>query len=259
MRFGYWLPGLRRLAPQRRRRADGRDLVVREPAGAAERGDRVRPHPGGRAQPQRHQGRSTRRRSMPGAPRRRSPRSPTGSRSWSRCARRSTIPRCWPSRPPTSTTSATDGSRSTWSRRGGRRRRSSTACSSTSTTTATRAPRSGCEVARRRVEPAARSRTRAGSTRSRRHMLEPKPVRKPRPMVYAGGESPAAKDLISRTCDGYLMHGDPRGADRARRSRTCSARRDALASADALRRGRLRGRAVPPKRKRAARSSGSPT
>src|SRR6185503_13285134 len=42
--------------------------------------------------------------------------------------------------------------------------------------------------------------------------LEPKPVRKPRPVLYAGGESPAAKDLISRTCDGYLMHGDP--ADR---------------------------------------------
>jgi FMNH2-dependent dimethyl sulfone monooxygenase len=39
--------------------------------------------------------------------------------------------------------------------------------------------------------------------------LEPKPVRKPRPVIYAGGESPAAKDLISRTCDGYLMHGDP--------------------------------------------------
>jgi FMNH2-dependent dimethyl sulfone monooxygenase len=40
-------------------------------------------------------------------------------------------------------------------------------------------------------------------------ILEPKPVQKPRPVVYAGGESPAAKDLISRTCDAYLMHGDP--------------------------------------------------
>lgn len=40
-------------------------------------------------------------------------------------------------------------------------------------------------------------------------VLEPKPVRQPRPVLYAGGESPAAKSLISRTCDGYLMHGDP--------------------------------------------------
>jgi len=40
-------------------------------------------------------------------------------------------------------------------------------------------------------------------------ILEPKPVRKPRPIVYAGGESPAAKDLIARKCDAYLMHGDP--------------------------------------------------
>ncbi len=39
--------------------------------------------------------------------------------------------------------------------------------------------------------------------------LEPKPVRSPRPTVYAGGESPAAKTLIARACDGYLMHGDP--------------------------------------------------
>ena len=40
-------------------------------------------------------------------------------------------------------------------------------------------------------------------------ILEPKPLQKPRPVVYAGGESPAAKDLISRQCDAYLMHGDP--------------------------------------------------
>ncbi|MGH7569408.1 MAG: LLM class flavin-dependent oxidoreductase [Gemmatimonadales bacterium] len=39
--------------------------------------------------------------------------------------------------------------------------------------------------------------------------LEPKPVRAPRPTLYAGGESPAAKALIARACDGYLMHGDP--------------------------------------------------
>ncbi|HEV2150306.1 MAG TPA: LLM class flavin-dependent oxidoreductase [Longimicrobiaceae bacterium] len=40
-------------------------------------------------------------------------------------------------------------------------------------------------------------------------ILEPKPARKPRPVLYAGGESPAAKDLISRKCDAWLTHGDP--------------------------------------------------
>ncbi|MGH9828907.1 MAG: LLM class flavin-dependent oxidoreductase [Blastocatellia bacterium] len=39
--------------------------------------------------------------------------------------------------------------------------------------------------------------------------LEPKPVRKPWPTLYAGGESEEAKQMISRYCDGYLMHGDP--------------------------------------------------
>jgi len=38
--------------------------------------------------------------------------------------------------------------------------------------------------------------------------LQPKPVSRPRPALYAGGESEAAKDLISSTCDGYVMHGD---------------------------------------------------
>ena len=40
-------------------------------------------------------------------------------------------------------------------------------------------------------------------------ILEPKPTRKPRPTVYAGGESPAAKELISTRCDAWLTHGDP--------------------------------------------------
>ncbi|GAA3725626.1 LLM class flavin-dependent oxidoreductase [Sphingomonas cynarae] len=35
----------------------------------------------------------------------------------------------------------------------------------------------------------------------------PKPVR--RPMVYAGGESEAAKAMIVGRCDAYVMHGDP--------------------------------------------------
>jgi dimethylsulfone monooxygenase len=40
-------------------------------------------------------------------------------------------------------------------------------------------------------------------------VLEPKPVRKPWPTLYAGGESPAAKELISSKCDAWLTHGDP--------------------------------------------------
>jgi len=40
-------------------------------------------------------------------------------------------------------------------------------------------------------------------------VLEPKPVQRPWPRLYAGGESPAAKELISRTCDAWLTHGDP--------------------------------------------------
>lgn len=38
--------------------------------------------------------------------------------------------------------------------------------------------------------------------------LAPKPVQQPWPRLYAGGESGAAKELIARTCDAYLMHGD---------------------------------------------------
>jgi FMNH2-dependent dimethyl sulfone monooxygenase len=40
-------------------------------------------------------------------------------------------------------------------------------------------------------------------------ILEPKPLRDPRPTIYAGGESPAAKALIARKCDAWLTHGDP--------------------------------------------------
>ncbi|MFY9821003.1 MAG: LLM class flavin-dependent oxidoreductase [Thermoanaerobaculia bacterium] len=42
-------------------------------------------------------------------------------------------------------------------------------------------------------------------------VLQPKPLSlrsRPRPTIYAGGESEAAKDLISRQCDAYVMHGD---------------------------------------------------
>ena len=43
-------------------------------------------------------------------------------------------------------------------------------------------------------------------------VLSPKPISRPgrrRPTIYAGGESDAAKSLISRQCDAYVMHGDP--------------------------------------------------
>jgi FMNH2-dependent dimethyl sulfone monooxygenase len=38
-------------------------------------------------------------------------------------------------------------------------------------------------------------------------IVAPKPVR--RPVIYAGGESDAAKTLIAKQCDAYVMHGDP--------------------------------------------------
>jgi dimethylsulfone monooxygenase len=40
------------------------------------------------------------------------------------------------------------------------------------------------------------------------NVLSPKPVRQPRPTIYAGGESETAKNLIAKKCDAYLMHGD---------------------------------------------------
>jgi dimethylsulfone monooxygenase len=40
-------------------------------------------------------------------------------------------------------------------------------------------------------------------------ILQPKPLTQPRPTLYAGGESEAAKTMIARRCDAYVMHGDP--------------------------------------------------
>lgn len=40
-------------------------------------------------------------------------------------------------------------------------------------------------------------------------VMQPKPVARPRPVIYAGGESEAAKELITERCDAYVMHGDP--------------------------------------------------
>jgi dimethylsulfone monooxygenase len=39
-------------------------------------------------------------------------------------------------------------------------------------------------------------------------ICEPKPLSKPRPVIYAGGESETAKQMIARQCDAYVMHGD---------------------------------------------------
>src|ERR1700723_2202179 len=44
--------------------------------------------------------------------------------------------------------------------------------------------------------------------RTENTVLEPKPMRLPRPPIYAGGESEAAKNLIAQKCDAYVMHGD---------------------------------------------------
>lgn len=40
-------------------------------------------------------------------------------------------------------------------------------------------------------------------------VLQPKPISQPRPIIYAGGESEAAKAMIAKRCDAYVMHGDP--------------------------------------------------
>jgi FMNH2-dependent dimethyl sulfone monooxygenase len=40
-------------------------------------------------------------------------------------------------------------------------------------------------------------------------ICEPKPIKRPRPTIYAGGESEAAKTMIAEQCDAYVMHGDP--------------------------------------------------
>ena len=54
-------------------------------------------------------------------------------------------------------------------------------------------------------------------------ICEPKPVSRPRPTIYAGGESEAAKQMIVTQCDAYVMHGDsvaaigPKIADMAAR------------------------------------------
>jgi len=48
------------------------------------------------------------------------------------------------------------------------------------------------------------------------NLLQPKPLSRPRPVIYAGGESEAAKQLIAEKCDAYVMHGDSPGKIQAR-------------------------------------------
>ena len=58
-------------------------------------------------------------------------------------------------------------------------------------------------------------------------ILQPKPVSRPRPFIYAGGESEAAKNMIAAQCDGYVMHGDEPEAI-GRRIQDLSQRREKL-------------------------------
>jgi FMNH2-dependent dimethyl sulfone monooxygenase len=58
-------------------------------------------------------------------------------------------------------------------------------------------------------------------------VVSPKPLTQPRPPIYAGGESEAAREMIARLCDGYVMHGDPPDVIAARIADMC-ARRERL-------------------------------
>jgi dimethylsulfone monooxygenase len=58
-------------------------------------------------------------------------------------------------------------------------------------------------------------------------VLQPKPRSQPRPVIYAGGESEAAKQMIAELCDAYVMHGDEPGRVRDKIA-DLSARRDRL-------------------------------
>ena len=71
---------------------------------------------------------------------------------------------------------------------------------------------------RRRAVERARFSSRASTTRRRTPCSSRSRCSRPRPTIYAGGESEAAKDLIARACDAYVMHGDRR-SDIARAGR----------------------------------------
>jgi FMNH2-dependent dimethyl sulfone monooxygenase len=81
----------------------------------------------------------------------------------------------------------------------------------------------------------------AATTPSTRPSARPKPVR--RPVVYAGGESEAAKTMIATLCDAYVMHGDPADAVAPKIADMAAPPRPPRQAADAVRHGRLRHRA----------------
>jgi FMNH2-dependent dimethyl sulfone monooxygenase len=56
------------------------------------------------------------------------------------------------------------------------------------------------------------------------NLLQPKPVSRPRPVIYAGGESEAARQLIAEKCDAYVMHGDSPEKIQARIADLCQRR-----------------------------------
>ncbi len=61
-------------------------------------------------------------------------------------------------------------------------------------------------------------------------VLEPKPdgsAVRPRPPIYAGGESEAARTMIARHADAYVMHGDPPERIAARVGDMCRRRNEA--------------------------------
>jgi FMNH2-dependent dimethyl sulfone monooxygenase len=57
--------------------------------------------------------------------------------------------------------------------------------------------------------------------------LEPKPVQRPNPILYAGGESEKGKQTISSLCDAYVMHGST-VEEIDRKIKDMSQRREAL-------------------------------
>ena len=70
-------------------------------------------------------------------------------------------------------------------------------------------------------------------------VLQPKPVSKPRPTIYAGGESEAAKELISQKCDAFVMHGDSPARVGEQNQGHVRTPRTQKSSAHAIRRRRL--------------------
>ena len=57
--------------------------------------------------------------------------------------------------------------------------------------------------------------------------LSPKPVQRPHPILYAGGESEKGKQIISSLCDAYVIHGHTVGEAKAKISDMKSRRKEA--------------------------------